>query len=222
MQPMIIAPSILAANFACLGNEIEQVLQAGANWIHVDIMDNHFVPNLTMGPQVVKSIRNYGITAPLDVHLMIEPVANMITPFAKAGADYITFHVEAVKDISATIELIHQHQCKAGIVYNPATPLTGLEKFINHLDMVLIMSVNAGFGGQTFIPETLNKIKQARELINNSNKAIRLEVDGGINLETIKVAAKAGADTFVAGSAIFKSKNYQETIVNMRKVIEQP
>ena len=216
MTSCIIAPSIISADFTRLGEEIDAVVAAGADWIHVDIMDNHFVPNLTMGPQVVTSIRNYGINVPLDVHLMIQPVEAMIAPFAQAGADYISFHAEAVNDIVATIAAIRQHNCKVGIVYNPPTPIDGLEQFIEQVDMVLIMSVYAGFAGQAFIAKTMEKVRQVRQLIRQSKKAIRLEVDGGINAETIRIAAQAGADTFVAGSAVFNADNYQQTIQTLR------
>lgn len=216
MNISIIAPSIISADFARLGEEIDAVLTAGADWIHVDIMDNHFVPNLTMGPQVVTSIRNYGINVPLDVHLMLKPVDSMLAPFAQAGADYISFHVEAVDDVLATIALIRAHHCKVGVVYNPRTPVSSLEQFIEQVDMVLIMSVDAGFAGQAFITETMKKVRAVRQLIDLSNKAIRLEVDGGINAETIKLAAQAGADTFVTGSTIFNSDNYQQTIQTLR------
>lgn len=216
MTTCIIAPSIISADFARLGEEIDAVVTAGADWIHIDVMDNHFVPNLTMGPQVVASIRNYGINVPLDVHLMLEPVETMIAPFAQAGADYISFHTEAVDDVAATIAAIRKHNCKVGIVYNPRSSIDGLEQFIEQVDMVLIMSVHAGFAGQTFIAKTMEKVRQVRQLIRQSNKAIRLEVDGGINAETIKLAAQAGADTFVAGSAIFNADSYQQTIQTLR------
>ncbi len=216
MNTPIIAPSIISADFTRLGEEIDAVFTAGADWLHIDIMDNHFVPNLTLGPQVVKSIRNYDIGLPLDVHLMIEPVDNMIAPFAHAGAHHISFHVEAVNDVAATIASIRAHDCKVGIVYNPPTPINGLEKLIEQIDMVLIMSVNAGFAGQAFITHTMEKVRQVRRLIDTSNKAIHLAVDGGINANTIQLAAHAGADTFVAGSAIFNSNDYQKTIKILR------
>jgi ribulose-phosphate 3-epimerase len=213
---IIIAPSILSADFACLGAEVDAVLNAGADWIHFDVMDNHFVPNLTIGPMVAQSLRDYGVTAPIDVHLMVEPVASLITPFAKAGATYITFHVEAVKNVHDMIKQIRDAGCKPGLVYNPPTPIAGLENYIEELDMVLIMSVNAGFGGQKFMPEVLSKVTYARELIDRGSKDIRLEIDGGISVDTITQASEAGADTFVAGSAIFKSANYTQTIAALR------
>ncbi|MSP53175.1 MAG: ribulose-phosphate 3-epimerase [Gammaproteobacteria bacterium] len=216
---IIIAPSILSADFARLGAEVDAVLAAGADWIHVDVMDNHFVPNLTIGPMVVHSLRDYGVTAPMDVHLMVEPVASLITPFAKAGATYITFHIEAVKNVHDMIKQIRDAGCKPGLVYNPATPIAGLENYIEELDMVLIMSVNAGFGGQKFMPEVLSKVRYARELIACSGKSIRLEIDGGISVDTIAQAAAAGADTFVVGSAMFKSTNYAKTITDLRTAI---
>ena len=215
----IIAPSILAADFARLGEDITNVIQAGADWVHVDVMDNHFVPNLTMGPQVVKAIRNYGITAPIDVHLMITPVAKMIEPFAKAGADYITFHVDAVDDIATTIALIRQQGCKPGVVFNPDVPLGHLQDYLAEIDMVLIMSVHAGFGGQSFMPKVLEKVRTVRQMINQSGKTIRLEIDGGINLQTIGEAAEAGADTFVAGSAIFNTADYAACIKQFQQVL---
>jgi ribulose-phosphate 3-epimerase len=213
----VIAPSILAADFARLGEEIDKVIAAGADWIHVDVMDNHFVPNLTMGPQIVKSIVDYGVNVPLDVHLMIKPVEDMIKPFAEAGADYITFHVDAVDDIEATIKLIRDNNCKPGVVFNPEVPLGNLEDYIDDVEMVLIMSVNAGFGGQAFMPEVLEKVQQVRKMIDATGTRIRLQIDGGINVSTIHQAAEAGADTFVVGSAIFKSKDYAKTIGALKR-----
>lgn len=212
-----IAPSILSADFAKLGQEVDAVLQAGADVVHFDVMDNHYVPNLTVGPMVCQGLRKYGIKAPIDVHLMVSPVDSLIPAFAKAGATYITFHPEATNHIDRTIQLIKESGCKPGLVFNPATPLSYLDYVLEKLDMILIMSVNPGFGGQSFIPEMLQKIKAVRQKIDAANLPIRLEVDGGIKVDNIRAAFEAGADTFVAGSAIFETPNYQETIAKMKK-----
>lgn len=212
----LIAPSILSANFARLGDDVSAVLAAGADVVHFDVMDNHFVPNLTIGPLVCEALRNHGITAPIDVHLMVEPVDRLIPDFAKAGANYITFHPEASRHVHRTLGLIRDLGCKAGLVFNPATPLTWLEHVIEDLDMVLIMSVNPGFGGQKFIDSSLKKVREAREIIDASGRDIRLEIDGGVKTDNIGLIAAAGADTFVAGSAIFGSDDYAATISAMR------
>lgn len=219
MQPRWIAPSILSANFARLGEEVEAVLRAGADVIHFDVMDNHYVPNLTIGPLVCEALRKHGITAPIDVHLMIEPVDRIIPDFAAAGATYITFHPEASAHIDRTIALIREHGCKPGLVFNPATPLSWLDYTLEKLDMVLIMSVNPGFGGQAFIPSALRKLAEVRKRIDELGKPIRLEIDGGVKVDNIGEIARAGADTFVAGSAIFGSKDYAATIRAMREQI---
>ena len=215
-QDNFIAPSILSADFAKLGEEVDNVLVAGADIVHFDVMDNHYVPNLTIGPLVCEALRNHGVTAPIDVHLMVKPVDRIIPDFASAGASYITFHPEASEHIDRTIGLIKESGCKAGLVFNPATPLHYLEHTIEQLDMVLLMSVNPGFGGQSFIPHTLEKLKAVRKLIDSHGLATRLEIDGGVKIDNIKEIASAGADTFVAGSAIFNTENYKATIDEMR------
>jgi ribulose-phosphate 3-epimerase len=218
VEPQI-APSILSADFARLGEEVSAVLAAGADIVHFDVMDNHFVPNLTIGPMVCEALRNFGITAPIDVHLMVEPVDRLIPDFAKAGADYITFHPEASQHVHRSLGLIREQGCKAGLVFNPATPLSWLEHVIDDLDMVLIMSVNPGFGGQSFIPSSLDKLRAARRIIDASGRDIRLEIDGGVKTGNIGEIAAAGADTFVAGSAIFGSDDYAATIAQMKAEI---
>jgi ribulose-phosphate 3-epimerase len=216
MSDYLIAPSILSADFACLGAEVDAVLAAGANWVHFDVMDNHYVPNLTIGPMVCKALRKYGVTAPIDVHLMVSPVDRIIGDFIEAGASYITFHPEASEHIDRSLQLIKSGGCKAGLVFNPATPLHYLDYVLDKIDMVLLMSVNPGFGGQKFIPKTLDKIAQVRRIIDDSGLSIRLEVDGGVTTQNIRQIAQAGADTFVAGSAIFGADSYQAAIDTMR------
>ncbi len=217
MKDFMIAPSILSADFARLGQEVDAVLAAGADWVHFDVMDNHYVPNLTIGPMVCKALRNYGVTAPIDVHLMVSPVDRIIGDFIEAGASYITFHPEASEHIDRSLQLIKSGGCKAGLVFNPATPLHYLDYVLDKIDMVLLMSVNPGFGGQKFIPKTLDKITQVRRIIDNSGLDIRLEVDGGVTTQNIRQIAQAGADSFVAGSAIFGADSYQQAIHTMRQ-----
>ena len=221
MNNYIIAPSILSADFANLGKDVSDVIDAGADFIHFDVMDNHYVPNLTVGPMVCKSLRDYGIDAIIDVHLMISPVDEIIPDFAQAGANYITFHPEATKHVDRTIKLIKDHGCQPGVVLNPATNVSILEYCLDQIDMVLLMSVNPGFAGQKFIESTYEKIVEVREMIDAVNPSIRLEVDGGLNLENIGKTARSGADTFVAGSAIFNSENYKKTISQMRETISK-
>lgn len=217
MKPFVIAPSLLSADFARLGEDATAVLNAGADWLHFDVMDNHYVPNLTIGPLVCEALRSYGITAPIDVHLMVKPVDRIIPDFAKAGASLITFHPEASEHVDRSLALIKDCGCQAGLVFNPATPLHHLDYVMDKLDMILLMSVNPGFGGQSFIPATLDKIRQVRERVEKSGRDIRIEVDGGIKIDNIAEVAKAGADTFVAGSAIFGKKDYRGIIDEMRK-----
>ena len=219
MPDPVIAPSILSADFARLGEEVEAVLAAGADMVHFDVMDNHYVPNLTIGPLVCAALRSHGITAPIDVHLMVKPVDRIIPDFADAGASYITFHPEASEHIDRSLQLVRDSGCKSGLVFNPATPLDVLRHLMDKIDMVLIMSVNPGFGGQSFIPSALDKLRAARELIDASGREIRLEIDGGVKVDNIAEIAAAGADTFVAGSAIFGADDYRATIDAMRAAI---
>ena len=210
MKDNLIAPSILSADFARLGEEVDNVLAAGADIVHFDVMDNHYVPNLTIGPLVCQALRKHGVTAPIDVHLMIRPVDRIIPDFAAAGASYITFHPEGSEHVDRTLQLIHDEGCKAGLVFNPATPLTHLQYVMDKVDMVLLMSVNPGFGGQSFLPSALDKLRQARQLIDESGQDIRLEIDGGVKIDNIGAIHAAGADTFVAGSAIFGAAQAQD------------
>lgn len=219
MQPAVIAPSILSADFARLGEEVDNVLAAGADWVHFDVMDNHYVPNLTIGPLVCEALRKHGVTAPIDVHLMVEPVDRIVPDFAKAGASLISFHPEASRHVHRTIQLIKAEGCQAGLVLNPATPVEVLDYVLEELDLVLLMSVNPGFGGQAFIPSTLDKLRQVRERIDASGRAIRLQVDGGVKPGNIGEIAAAGADTFVAGSAIFGKSDYRAVVDEMRTEI---
>ncbi len=219
MRDCWIAPSILSADFARLGEEVDAVVAAGADLIHIDVMDNHYVPNLTVGPMVCEALRRHGVTAPIDVHLMVKPVDRIIPDFAAAGASYISFHPEATEHVDRTLQLIHERGCKSGLVFNPATPLNWLDHVLDKVDLVLLMSVNPGFGGQQFIESTLPKIAAVRERIERSGRAIRLEVDGGIKVANIGKVAAAGADTFVAGSAIFSSAEYAATIGAMRREV---
>ncbi|MCL4129415.1 UNVERIFIED_CONTAM: hypothetical protein GTU68_052711 [Idotea baltica] len=219
MTDYIIAPSILSADFAKLGEEVDNVIAAGADWVHFDVMDNHFVPNLTIGPLVCEALRSHGVTAPIDVHLMVEPVDRLIPDFAKAGATMITFHPESSKHIDRTLQLIKAEGCQAGLVLNPSTPLSVLDWVIDKVDMILLMSVNPGFGGQSFIPHVKQKIAATRKLIDDSGLDIRLEVDGGVKIDNIGELAALGADTFVAGSAIFNQKDYAQVITDMRSNI---
>jgi ribulose-phosphate 3-epimerase len=219
MSDCIIAPSILSADFARLGEEVDNVLKAGADWVHFDVMDNHYVPNLTIGPLVCSALRKHGVTAPIDVHLMVKPVDRIVPDFAEAGATLISFHPEASNHVHRTIQLIKSHGCKAGLVLNPATPVDALDWVLEDLDMVLLMSVNPGFGGQAFIPSALDKLRAVREKIDASGKPIRLEIDGGVKADNIGEIAAAGADTFVAGSAIFNAPDYPRVIADMRAAV---
>ena len=220
MHNYLIAPSLLSANFARLGEEASQVLKAGGDMLHLDVMDNHYVPNLTVGPLVCKSLRQYGIQAPIDVHLMTKPVDSLIIAFAKAGASFITFHPEASDHVDRSLDLIRKHGCKAGLAFNPATSLQYLEYLLDKIDLILIMSVNPGFAGQSFIPSSLEKIKKTRQIIDTSEEKIFLSVDGGVKKENIAQIAKSGADVFVAGSAIFTQSNYKEAILDLRRALK--
>ncbi|PFG52899.1 ribulose-5-phosphate 3-epimerase [Marinobacter sp. LV10R520-4] len=220
MNPYLIAPSILSADFARLGEEVDNVLAAGADVVHFDVMDNHYVPNLTIGPMVCEALRKHGVTAPIDVHLMVSPVDDLIRKFIDAGASYITFHPEASQHVDRSLQLIRDGGCKAGLVFNPATSLQYMDYVMDKLDMVLLMSVNPGFGGQKFITGTLDKLREARKRIDASNYNIRLEIDGGVKTDNIREIAEAGADTFVAGSAIFSTDDYKATIDAMRAELE--
>lgn len=223
MQPTVIAPSILSANFAKLGEEVDAVLAAGADWVHFDVMDNHYVPNLTIGPLVCEALRKHGVAAPIDVHLMVEPVDRIVPDFAKAGASLISFHPEASRHVHRTIQLIKGSGCQAGLVLNPATPVEVLDYVLDELDLVLLMSVNPGFGGQSFIPSALDKLRVVRERIDaataRTGRAIRLEIDGGVKVDNIAEIAKAGADTFVAGSAIFGQPDYADIVSRMKAAV---